>query len=343
MKRPRRALLFVPGTEAAKLEKAAKLGVDCVIADWEDAAALSKKAEARATTLAALAAVDFGRSERVVRVNPVGSGLEHDDFAALAAARTLPDALMLPKVEDAMHVRFVSSRLAEIERARGLALGTIRIIGILETALGLVNAREIAFRGSAPRRARVRRRGLLRRRRSHTNGRGSRGRVGQASPRRPCGRGALASARHAVRRLERRRALEVGHASLDGARLHGPLGDPPETGRADRRGVHAERGGSRSRAAPRRRTHASSARRPRRVPTGRQDGRHADGASGRTRVGAGEIRGGGVGHLRPLGVPRVPTPRSRSAPTSRRPVDRRRARRTLRSSRATARARARAR
>ena len=96
MKRTRRALLFVPGTEGAKLEKAAKLGVDCVIADWEDAAALSKKPEARATTLAALASVD----ERVVRVNPIGSGLEPDDFAALASATTPPDAVMLPKVED---------------------------------------------------------------------------------------------------------------------------------------------------------------------------------------------------------------------------------------------------
>lgn len=145
MKRTRRALLFVPGTEGAKLEKAAKLGADCVIADWEDAAALSKKPEARATTLAALARVDFGRSERIVRVNPIGSGLEPDDFAALASAPTPPDAIMLPKVEDAMHVRFASSRLAEIEQARGFALGTIRIVGILETALGLVNAREIAF------------------------------------------------------------------------------------------------------------------------------------------------------------------------------------------------------
>jgi citrate lyase beta subunit len=145
MKRTRRALLFVPGSDAAKIEKAAKVGADSVIVDWEDAAALSKKAEARATTLGALATVDFGTSERVVRVNPIGSGLEHDDFAALASATKPPDAVMLPKVEGGEHVRFAAARLAEIELARGAKLGTIRLIAILETAMGLAFAREIAF------------------------------------------------------------------------------------------------------------------------------------------------------------------------------------------------------
>ena len=142
--RVRRALLFSPGTERRKIDKAAGLGVDSVILDLEDAAALSAKAEARATTTAALAELDFGRSERVVRVNPVGSGLEEDDLAALAAAPVLPDAVMLPKTEDADQVVWLADALATAEEAAGVPFGTTRILALVETARGIVRLDAIA-------------------------------------------------------------------------------------------------------------------------------------------------------------------------------------------------------
>lgn len=145
-RRARRALLFCPGTERAKIEKAAALATpDGIILDLEDAAALSRKQEAREITCTALAEVDFGSKERCVRINPVGSGLEQADCAALLASKRPPDAVMLPKTEDADAVRWLSQQLAKIEGQHGLPLGRIRILAIIETARGVVNLREIAF------------------------------------------------------------------------------------------------------------------------------------------------------------------------------------------------------
>jgi citrate lyase subunit beta-like protein len=143
-RRPRRALLFVPGTEGARIEKAARTAADTVIIDLEDAAATSRKAEARAITIAALAAVDFGSRERCVRINPIGSGLEDDDLDALSRCDKPPDCVMLPKTEDATQVRKLAARLDAIEAAHGATPGTIRILALVETALGVVSLREIA-------------------------------------------------------------------------------------------------------------------------------------------------------------------------------------------------------
>lgn len=142
--RPRRALLFCPGTERRKIEKAAGLGVDAVIVDLEDAAALSMKAEARAVTAEAVAALDFGRSERLVRINPPATGLAEDDLAITGARASLPDGFVIPKVEGADDVRFVADRLAALEAAAERPRGATGIVAIVESARGVVNLREIA-------------------------------------------------------------------------------------------------------------------------------------------------------------------------------------------------------
>ncbi len=81
--RARRALLYMPGDDRHKIEKAATLGVDCICMDMEDGVAPNRKAEARAQIAAALREVDFSHSERLVRINAVGSGLEQDDLTAV--------------------------------------------------------------------------------------------------------------------------------------------------------------------------------------------------------------------------------------------------------------------
>ena len=106
--RPRRCLLFMPGDDLKKIQKGISLGVDSIVMDLEDGVALNRKAEARATIAAALRDLDFGRSERMVRLNPIGSGLEHDDLAAVLPYQ--PDSLMLPKVEHAEQVQWVSQQ-----------------------------------------------------------------------------------------------------------------------------------------------------------------------------------------------------------------------------------------
>lgn len=143
-RRPRRALLFCPGTERKKIEKAAGLGADSVIIDLEDAAALARKSEAREIAAAALGEIDFGRSERLVRINPVGTGLDADDLRATGEAARPPDGYVIPKVERADDVRLVSRTINEIERARRMARGTIRLLAIIESARGVVRLAEIA-------------------------------------------------------------------------------------------------------------------------------------------------------------------------------------------------------
>ncbi len=140
--RIRRALLFMPGDDRRKIEKGAASGVDSVIMDLEDGVALSQKAAARTTTAAALRDVDFGRTEKIVRVNPFSSPFWADDMAATIAAR--PDAYVLPKVESAHEIRMMSSYIAAAETRYGWEAGAIHLLAIIETARGVASLRDIA-------------------------------------------------------------------------------------------------------------------------------------------------------------------------------------------------------
>ena len=140
--RVRRALLFMPGDSRAKIEKGAALGVDTVIMDLEDGVALSNKPAARETIAAALREVDFGRTEKLVRINPVGGEFYGDDLMLTVGAR--PDGYVLPKVESPAQVQIVSEWLYAAENEHGLPQGSIPLLAIIETARGIVNLREIA-------------------------------------------------------------------------------------------------------------------------------------------------------------------------------------------------------
>lgn len=142
MARVRRSVLFMPGDSLRKIEKAATLPADSVIMDLEDGVAFNRKTEARATIVEALRTLDFGGRERLVRINPVGSGLEMADLDAVAAGR--PDGLVLPKAESAAQVQWISQALASAEDAQGWPRGAVRLLVIIETALGVMNVREIA-------------------------------------------------------------------------------------------------------------------------------------------------------------------------------------------------------
>lgn len=145
--RARRALLYMPGDDRHKIEKAITLGVDCICMDIEDGVAANRKQAARETITAALRELDFGRAERLVRINPIGSGLEEDDLNAVLDAH--PDGIVIPKVGDPLAVQWVSDRLAEAELEQGRPLEEIAILALIETARGVVNLKEIA--ASSPR------------------------------------------------------------------------------------------------------------------------------------------------------------------------------------------------
>lgn len=135
--RPRRSVLYMPGSNARALEKARGLAADGLIFDLEDAVAPDAKEQARQQVAEALAAGGYGRREILVRVNGLGTPWGHDDIAA--AARTSADAILVPKVESADMVRQVEA----IMRAAG-AREDMAIWCMMETPRGMLRAEEIA-------------------------------------------------------------------------------------------------------------------------------------------------------------------------------------------------------
>ncbi|MCW5874808.1 MAG: CoA ester lyase [Anaerolineales bacterium] len=140
--RTRRTLLYVPGSDWRKMEKAASLGADCVCLDLEDGVAPSSKTEARLLISKALSELDFGRSERLLRVNSADSGLQAEDLR-LAGHPSL-QGLVLPKAGSAADVQAVGHVLLRAEQERNLPPNTLSLLTQIESAMGLVNLKEIA-------------------------------------------------------------------------------------------------------------------------------------------------------------------------------------------------------
>ncbi len=132
----------MPGDDLHKIEKGAGLGVDSIIMDLEDGVALGNKAAARQTIVQALQSVQFGRSERLVRINAIGTGLEYDDLKVTLPDH--PDGIVIPKVEHAEQVQQISEQITIVERRQHWPLGVIRLLALVETARGIVNLKEIA-------------------------------------------------------------------------------------------------------------------------------------------------------------------------------------------------------
>ena len=140
--RARRALLYMPGDDMHKIQKATTLGVDCICMDMEDGVANNRKNEARRTITEALAHLNFGQSERLVRINSIRSGLEQDDLAQVLPAH--PQGVVIPKVETGEQIRRVSTQITKIENKYNWPEGEIVLIALVESACGIINLREIA-------------------------------------------------------------------------------------------------------------------------------------------------------------------------------------------------------
>jgi citrate lyase beta subunit len=138
----RRALLYMPGNDRHKIEKALTLGVDCICMDMEDGVALNRKGEARLGIAAALRELDFGRSEKLARINPIGSGLESEDLREVLPFH--PDGVVLPKVESLGQIQWASGEIEAAELEHGWPLGLIRLLVGVETPKGILNLQEIA-------------------------------------------------------------------------------------------------------------------------------------------------------------------------------------------------------
>jgi citrate lyase subunit beta/citryl-CoA lyase len=100
--RPRRSVLFMPGSNARAIEKARTLKADCIVLDLEDSVAPDGKEAAREQVMAAVAAGGFGAREVVVRINGLDTAWWLEDVNA--AARAKPDAILVPKVSSPGHL-----------------------------------------------------------------------------------------------------------------------------------------------------------------------------------------------------------------------------------------------
>jgi len=134
--RPRRSLLYMPGSNARAMEKARELPADGVILDLEDAVAPDAKGKAREQIIQALKQGGFGRREVIVRINGLDTPWWRDDLAVAAA---VPDAILVPKVSGPEPLREVAKHLVGVR-----AEARISIWAMMETPLAMLNARDIA-------------------------------------------------------------------------------------------------------------------------------------------------------------------------------------------------------
>ena len=135
--RPRRSVLYMPGSNARALEKARELPADGLILDLEDAVAPDAKAQARKLIADSLHNGGFGDREVLVRINGLDTRWWVDDLAAIAQAK--PDAVLLPKVSHARQLQDIAERLVDIG-----ADHRIRVWAMMETPLAMLNVGEIA-------------------------------------------------------------------------------------------------------------------------------------------------------------------------------------------------------
>lgn len=135
--RPRRSVLYMPGSKARALEKARTLAADGLIFDLEDGVAPGQKAAARDAVVAAIRAGGYGGRERVIRVN--GFDTEWGALDLAAAATSGAHAVLVPKVESADHVNTAAELLI-----RAGAPEDLTIWCMMETPRGILHAKEIA-------------------------------------------------------------------------------------------------------------------------------------------------------------------------------------------------------
>jgi citrate lyase subunit beta/citryl-CoA lyase len=134
--RPRRSVLYMPGSNARALEKARSLPADALILDLEDAVSPDVKDTARAQVCEAVKAGGFGRREIVIRINGLSTAWGEADLAAAKDAG--PDAILIPKISSA-------AELAGIEKRLGDA--NVAVWAMVETPLAILNIKEIAASG----------------------------------------------------------------------------------------------------------------------------------------------------------------------------------------------------
>ena len=138
----RRPMLFIPGNTPNLLINSPYLGADAVIYDLEDAVSPAEKDSARILVRNTLRSVDLGGRETIVRINAIDTEYWKKDIDAVAPQR--PSILMVPKSSRAEDIQAVDDYVTRVEERLGAPQHAIRLMPLIETALGVENAFSIA-------------------------------------------------------------------------------------------------------------------------------------------------------------------------------------------------------
>jgi citrate lyase subunit beta/citryl-CoA lyase len=135
--RPRRSLLYMPGSNARAIEKARTLPADGIILDLEDSVAPDMKPDARQQAAAAVKAGGFGRREVFIRTNGFDTPWFSDDLSA--AAQAAPDGIVVPKISAPNQLEQIGQRLLDMK-----ADLKTRVWAMIESPLAVFNVLSIA-------------------------------------------------------------------------------------------------------------------------------------------------------------------------------------------------------
>ena len=138
----RRSMLFLPGNTPNMLVNGPYLGADALILDLEDAVAPSEKDAARLLVRSAIRDMDFRGCEIIVRINSIDTGFWQADIDAILPQG--PDLILLPKSGSAQDILTADEYITRTEERLGMAPSTVRLMPLIETALGVENAFAIA-------------------------------------------------------------------------------------------------------------------------------------------------------------------------------------------------------
>lgn len=137
MIRPRRSVLFMPGSNARALDKARNLPADGLILDLEDSVAPDAKPMARDQIAGAVAAKGFGKREIIIRINNLESPWWEADLTMAAHAK--PDGILVPKISRPADIKRLEERLRTLKADPAIVLWAM-----IESPLGVLSAQEIA-------------------------------------------------------------------------------------------------------------------------------------------------------------------------------------------------------
>ena len=138
--RPRRSVLYMPGSNARAMEKARGIPADALILDLEDAVAPDMKDVARQQVIDAVNARGFGKREVIVRINGLSTAWGEADLAAAVAAK--PDAILAPKVSTLADLHALEDRFVRLHADPSIALWAM-----IETPLAILNIAPLAGAG----------------------------------------------------------------------------------------------------------------------------------------------------------------------------------------------------